>query len=408
MSTSEAARDVASLPEFPGELLGELGGEPTPLTERLFAAAADTPLRLGADGLVLLRNHDLAAVASNSAAGNAPADSFVSDPVTLRLLENHIFTMNPPVHGPRRSAFLRQFGAGKIERYRGLADAVVEQLIVEGCERGVIDFHREFAVRATVRFWGAIVGLNVGEQATLEECIAGDYSLNFLLAPSEEEASRRAAANQVYLDTVANAIVRSLIAGDEVLLELKSGLDADDTNHGGAEELGLLLAATLTDGFHTLAVGISNAVLAVLARPDVHARLRDSPELIDNAFHEGTRLEPPICATPRYALEDFVYDGLLIPGGTGITMMWMAGNRDPQAFDAPNEYHLDRGAARVRTFGGGLHICAGRAASRLLGTAVLRGLLNDRTEVSAAGGPPRWKTGSFLHELDALPVSICR
>ena len=95
------------------------------------------------------------------------------------------------------------------------------------------------------------------------------------------------------------------------------------------------MAANYFDGFHTAGIAVANAAHCLLSDPSAVERVRRDPSLAAAAFTEGTRVAAPLMLTTRMALDDVEHDGLRIPAGTPVTMVWIAGNRDPEVFDEP-------------------------------------------------------------------------
>src|SRR5262249_18495467 len=146
---------------------------------------------------------------------------------------------------------------------------------------------------------------------------------------------------------------------------------------------------------------------ALLEAEAAHAQVRADQALIPNAFSEGIRLHPPVSLTQRFTLADVTYEDVQIPTGTRVSMLWLFGNRDPEAFEAPDEFQLQRPVNRQATFGGGFHICPGRSIARVIAEAMIRGLTAPGIEIVASAEAP-WVPGSMMHELIEMPVAISR
>ena len=120
-----------------------------------------------------------------------------------------------------------------------------------------------------------------------------------------------------------------------------------------AGELGTIAAA----------VGI---VLAFLARnPQVQRQLREHPELRQPAMDEMLRLEPPLIANRRRTTRRVHVAGRTIPADARVTVLWPGAQRDPEAFDDPTAFRLDREPAQNLLYGRGPHYCPGEGLSRL-------------------------------------------
>lgn len=161
----------------------------------------------------------------------------------------------------------------------------------------------------------------------------------------------------------------------------------------------------LPDAFNTAGAATANNVLSLLSNPDSHALVKRNPVLIESAWHEGTRLHSPVLGTTRAALRDFDYHGLRIPAGTALTMLWAFGNRDPETYDQPNEYRLERDQRALQTtFGTGFYTCPGRHTAKLISETILSALCNGSLDIVV--DDVVWGKASFVHEPARMTMSI--
>ena len=78
------------------------------------------------------------------------------------------------------------------------------------------------------------------------------------------------------------------------------------------------------------------------------------PPLIASAIEELLRYESPLPAGIRYAVEDVdLGDGLVVPAGAAMHVLWSAANLDPNAFEDPLTVKLDRGRTNHPAFASG-------------------------------------------------------
>lgn len=98
-----------------------------------------------------------------------------------------------------------------------------------------------------------------------------------------------------------------------------------------------------------------------LARdPLTFQRLQENPGLIENAIHEAIRLGTPIRSFTRHARQDVTERGVTLPEGARVMMLFASANRDPDVFEAPDTFDINRKNARRHLgFGAGVHMCVG-------------------------------------------------
>ncbi|MDG2051891.1 MAG: cytochrome P450, partial [Myxococcota bacterium] len=81
-----------------------------------------------------------------------------------------------------------------------------------------------------------------------------------------------------------------------------------------------------------------------------------------------------------------------------------AGNRDPERFEAPNEYRLDRPGDRHLAFGQGRHFCLGAGLARMEGRLVLNALLDRFERIEPGTAPSERLHSTVIRGFEALPL----
>ena len=69
--------------------------------------------------------------------------------------------------------------------------------------------------------------------------------------------------------------------------------------------------------------------------------------------------------TARLCVEDVEVGGQLIKAGEGVLALGFSANRDPRAFDRPDELDIERGARHHVALSFGPHQCLGQNLARL-------------------------------------------
>lgn len=82
-----------------------------------------------------------------------------------------------------------------------------------------------------------------------------------------------------------------------------------------------------------------------------------------------------------------------------------AANRDPNAFEDPDEYRADRDPRTHVAFCYGAHMCLGAPLARMEAQAVLRQLVTGGARITPAG-PTQWSSHSSLRGPTRLPIRL--
>lgn len=117
-------------------------------------------------------------------------------------------------------------------------------------------------------------------------------------------------------------------------------------------------------GLDTTAWAIRSSLWHLARDQEAQARLREDFDLIPAAVEEFLRTLSPVQGMARTCMKDTVMSGEEIKAGERVVLVFGAGNRDPQAYDNPDEIILDRENNRHLAFGGGIHRCLGSNLGR--------------------------------------------
>ena len=118
---------------------------------------------------------------------------------------------------------------------------------------------------------------------------------------------------------------------------------------------------------HTL-----TGIIAYFAKnPEDMAYLREHPEIVNTAAEEFFRLAIPLTHIGRVCPAKTDVEGFSVEAGGRISLTWAAANRDPEAFESPNEVNLERKPNPHVAFGFGPHNCLGAHHAR----AIMRSFL---------------------------------
>lgn len=127
-------------------------------------------------------------------------------------------------------------------------------------------------------------------------------------------------------------------------------------------------------------INATSALIELMAKnPDQWARLRANPALIPGAIDETIRLESPIRAFSRYVTRDHTVDGVLLPEGARVLMLYACANRDERRFQDPDKFDIGRNARDQLGFGNGTHSCPGMHLAKLEITTLLEILVRRVT-----------------------------
>jgi cytochrome P450 family 144 len=144
-------------------------------------------------------------------------------------------------------------------------------------------------------------------------------------------------------------------------------------------------------------------------RQDLQQALRADPARIETFVEEACRVEPPFRGHYRRVTRPTELGGVAIPAGARVVLVWPAANRDPAAFDDPEDIRIDRPAPRQHVgFGWGIHLCLGAPLARLEARLVFERLLARTSAVTLDADAPalRHHRSLMIRRLIALPLEV--
>ncbi|WP_082953531.1 cytochrome P450 [Mycobacterium sp. E3251] len=168
----------------------------------------------------------------------------------------------------------------------------------------------------------------------------------------------------------------------------------------------LLIAIHLLIAGNETTTNLLGGMFDTLARrPEQYDLIRANPDLIPLAVEEQLRFTTPIQNLYRYTRADYRIGDVTIPTGSRVLLSFGAANRDPAAFDDPDEYRADRNPRMHVAFGYGPHMCLGAPLARMEAQAILRQLVTRVARITPAG-PTRWSSHSSLRGPTRLPIRL--
>jgi unspecific monooxygenase len=311
--------------------------------------------------------------------------------------------MEPPDHTRLRRLVLTAFTPRTVEAMRDRIQAVVDGLIDRFEGAGEVDLIADYVEPLPVTVIAELLGIPDADRHLLRPWSA-DFCLMYELDPPE--ASARAA---VRASVEFGGYLRELLAerrkrpGDDLISALAAVVDGGDTLT--ETELVGTCVLLLNAGHEASVNGAGNGWWSLFRHPAELARLRADPGLIPSAIEELLRFDTPLSLFERWVLEPIDIDGVAIPRGDEVALLFGSANRDPDAFDRPDELDLRRDPNPYISFGAGIHYCLGAPMAKLeLGIAFAT--LLRRVPRLEPVETPRWKPTFVLRGLEALRVRV--
>ncbi|MGB0113948.1 MAG: cytochrome P450 [Ilumatobacteraceae bacterium] len=293
-----------------------------------------------------------------------------------------------PKHTWARRLLLPWFSHTRVDSYEPMTRDLCNRLIDGFIENGSADAAKDYAEQIPVRIIAQVLGV----PDELSDTFTGWVSDVLQYAHDEVRSARGRDGIAEYL--MGELAVRRENPGDDLISELLhaevDGAPVDDLDIMG------IAALTLIAGVDTTWSSIGASMLHLATHPADAQRLIAEPEIMGLAIEELLRAYSPVTMA-RIATDDVELAGCPVKAGDKVLLNFPGANRDPEAFERPDEVILDRTHNRHVAFGVGIHRCAGSNLARMeLRVAIETWLqripdfrLADNAAITWAGGQVR-------------------
>ncbi|MGA3149233.1 MAG: cytochrome P450 [Acidimicrobiales bacterium] len=315
---------------------------------------------------------------------------FAGEPSDEPVLEYGVppISADPPLHTWTRRLLLPWFSHRRVEGYEPMTRKLCAELVDGFVMSGSADAAGDYAQQIPVRVIASILGV----PTSLSDTFTG-WVRDVLEFADQPELRRRGVEGLIgfFVEEVAR---RKREPGDDLLSDL---LHSEFDGVPVEESVVLGVAAlVLIAGVDTTWSAIGSSLWHLATHPGDRRRMVSEPEVMSLAVEELLRAYSPVTMA-RVVTEDVDFRGCPMKAGDKVLMNFPAANRDPEAFEDPDQVVLDRELNRHVAFGSGIHRCAGSNLARMeLRVALEEWLghipefrLADDAEVTWAGGQVR-------------------
>lgn len=167
-----------------------------------------------------------------------------------------------------------------------------------------------------------------------------------------------------------------------------------------------LTKTLLLGGNETTPNLISSALLILLSDKRLYENVKNNPHLINNIINETLRLESPTQIIQRINKVEVTIGSSVIPANSVICLAIGAANRDPDVFEDPNEFVINRNG-KILSFGYGPHYCIGSSLARQEAQIALEELFEHFPDLCISPTfKPIYRHSSHIRGLQKMLVTI--
>jgi cytochrome P450 len=325
-----------------------------------------------------------------------------------------MLTIDPPAHTRYRKLVSRAFSARRIAALEDQVRAITVELIQAFPDRGTIDFHRDFAVALPVRVIHFALNMDPAVEGSIKRW--SDDAVAALGVRLTDERRIEAVTGVVECQHYWHDEYQRRLAnpGDDILSDLAHA-DFDDPDTGETRRLDFaevfsIIQQLMVAGNETTTKLLNETVKLLVENPSWWDRLVADPAVIPAIVEEGLRMSSPNQGLFRIATRDTELEGVPIPAGSTLWVMFGSANRDERYFSEPDLFDPERANLKEHVaFGKGHHFCIGAPLSRLEGRVAFEELGRRLASIAfAPGNTFAYEPSFILRGLAALQLEITK
>lgn len=335
----------------------------------------------------VFRHADISRVANDPATFSATPAFTVPD-MTGGVLPWLPVQSDPPVHAAYRALITPFFRGQRLAQIEPELRRITHARLDAALAAGQVDVASEVSFPVSTSALALLMGLPAEEGAQFAR-----WHYAMVDANAREDAAALDKTFQEMLGFVTEWIALRRAEPNEDLMSALCQGEVDGRPLTDEEIIGTFILL-MVGGYETSADVLSATLRHLSTEPETCEQLRSSPRTMSRAIGEFIRVFAPVQGTARTTTREVEIGDRRIPAGERVLLMWAAGSRDEDVFEAPDTCNVERHTGDMLSFGAGDHRCAGEPLARITIRAVLEAWLErvDTFEVAGDPQPSVWPT----------------
>jgi cytochrome P450 len=315
---------------------------------------------------------------------HAAVDQVLNDPITFsnkafeptlgRGFGHTITVMDPPEHTQYRKILQRAFRPQVVAAWgEQIVAPVVDELVGAFRDAGRAELVEQFARPYPFTVIYRMLGLPQSDIAVFYKLTMAQI----IFYPTEDNALDASAKLGRYLSKMIEQR-RADPSDDVVSVIATSEVDGEYLPDDVAISF---LRQLLNAGGDTTFRTTTALLTGLMTNPDQLDAVRADRTLVAQAIEEALRWDGPVLAASRLTTTDCEIEGVPVPAGALLDMMYGAANHDPTVFDHPHDFDIFRERHRHFGFAFGAHNCLGQQLARLEMSRALNAIIDELPNV---------------------------
>ncbi len=306
---------------------------------------------------------------------------------------------DPPEHTPRRAVADNVMSHSNLRNLRPEFAEQSRLLVDRLLEKGEVDGVTDIAQSYILKVFPDAVGLGADGR---EQLLAYGNMIFNAFGPLNDIFHESMHAAEAVTEYIMRCCMRSELSPGGLGEDAFKAADAGDITE---EEALFIVRSMLGAGLDTTIDAIGNALNCFARNPAQWQKLREDPSRAGAAVEEVLRYDSPFQCYFRTTTREIKLAGQHIPAKHKIMISVGAANRDPDEWEDPDTFNIDRNASAHLGMGFGIHNCLGQVMVRLEMQALFTEMANRIERLEVTGPAPR-RLNNTLHGFETLPLTL--
>ncbi len=309
-----------------------------------------------------------------------------------------------PDHTDMRKVIHGYFNPKSMELWRPLVQSAINQLLDEAEERGHMDVMRDYATPLPLLVIAAMMGIETSDRQFIRSLAEKLLFIGRGSADRMQPLTEGIMGLQEYLRPMVSERINN--PNGDLLDRMTDAYRAGvmDEEQVVANAILLLLA-----GHETTINLICNGTRAFMTHPDQWELFKTDPAgRMIRATEECLRYDPPVKSITRIASDHIELGGKDINRDERMRWFVTSANRDPEVFDRPDDFDIERYPNPHVAFGSGIHHCLGATLARLEGQEAFKTIAERYPNLNMGCDPDdlTYTSSITFRTLERLPVNL--
>ena len=318
-----------------------------------------------------------------------------------------LLNADPPEHVRQRRVVNAAFRPARIRELEPRVRQRSDELVRTFVDRGTVELVSEYAVLLPMRIIADALG--VGDDDLL---MFKKWSDDLVIpignaAPSVDQVRDFITSTQAFAEYFSDKLEQRTKEPQNDLVSDVANAELDGERLSRAEQISMC-QQFLVAGNETTTKLIANMANRFAAEPGLQRVIDDDRTLIPSFVEEALRFEAPVQGLYRQAKHDVTIDGVTVPAGDHVWVVYAGANRDAGKFECPHDFDPSRPNAREHlSFGNGEHFCIGAGLARAEAQVAVEAMLDHLPNLRYADRhQPTYEDSFILRGLKTLDLDF--